>query len=66
MTIGDKVEKISGKPFKSGNKVNTIKAFCINEQHPKKVPAVSFNEDSSVVDLFRLKKIETSLVKYTA
>lgn len=64
MTIGDKVVKISGKPFKSGNKMNTIKGFCQNEEHPKKSPAASFNEDNSVVNLDRLKTINTSLILY--
>jgi hypothetical protein len=56
MKIGDKVTKISGKPFKSGNKVNTIKGFCVNTEDPKQRNAATFEEDNSVVNLDKLKE----------
>jgi len=60
MNIGDEVEKISGKPFKSKNKINTIKAFCSNESDPKGRPAVQFVEDDSVVSLYQLTAKKTT------
>lgn len=52
--IGDKVIKLSGKPFKSQLKVGTIKSFCINEQDPKKLVGAMFEEDSSIVSIDKL------------
>lgn len=57
MKIGDKVTKISHKPFKSGNKVNTIKGFCVNTEDPKQRNAATFEEDDSVVNLDKLKGV---------
>lgn len=53
--VGTKVSKLSGKPFKSGFVVNTIKGVV---EHPNKinpetnvgVPAYTFFEDDSVVE----------------
>lgn len=45
-----KVFKKSGKPFKSGNKVNTVKGETRNEQDPKGRPAYTFFEDDSIVN----------------
>ena len=53
--VGTKVSKISGKPFKSGFVVNTVKGVV---EHPNKidpetnvgVPAYTFFEDDSVVE----------------
>lgn len=53
--IGQKVRKASGrsnqlssKPFKSGNKVNTVKEIV---NHPQlNVPAFTFLEDDSIVE----------------
>jgi hypothetical protein len=56
MKIGDKVTKISRKPFKNGNKVNTIKGFCVNTEDPKQRNAATFEEDDSVVNLDKLKE----------
>jgi len=56
--IGDKVVKKSGKPFKSTNKVATIKGFLVNPQSPKGCMAASFLEDDSLVDLKQIKKYE--------
>jgi len=55
--VGDKVKKISGKPFKSTLKVNTIKEFCINEQDPKCRESVKFEEDTSVVTIDHIEKV---------
>lgn len=48
--IGKKVYKHkSGKPFKSGFKINTIKGVI---KHPKlNIPAYTFEEDDSYVDV---------------
>lgn len=48
LEIGKKVYKPSGKPFKSGNKVNTIKCIAINP-HTNEM-AYYFEEDESIVD----------------
>lgn len=51
--IGKRVHKSSGKPFKSGNKINTVKGVVI---HPfkhkvkKDIYAFTFVEDDSVVE----------------
>jgi hypothetical protein len=47
--VGMRVKKPSGKPFKSGNKINTVKEIV---DHPNRegVKAFSFYEDDSVVD----------------
>lgn len=49
--IGDRVEKPSGKPFKSTAKVNTVKGFTLN-QYTKKL-SLTFIEDDSDVEAFR-------------
>lgn len=43
-----KVRKISGKPFKSGSKINTVKGETINPN--TNLPAFVFEEDDSIVD----------------
>jgi len=48
---GYRVQKISGKPFKSGNKIGTIKKLVVNEQCPKKSLAYTFEEDDSCVNI---------------
>jgi hypothetical protein len=52
--IGDKVSKKSGKPFKSQNKVNTIKGFIVNPN--TNLEALTFEEDDSVVDIKTVQK----------
>jgi len=49
--IGKKVRKKSGKPFKSGNLVNTITGIIINPRSPKNEKAYTFEEDSSCVNI---------------
>jgi len=49
--IGKKVKKKSGKPFKSGNLVNTITGIIINPRSPKNEKAYTFEEDSSCVNI---------------
>lgn len=56
--IGQKVYKRrSGKPFKSGNKENTVKSFTINPNTMKF--AFTFEEDESIVDAFILRIVGT-------
>ena len=50
ISVGDKVSKLSGKPFKSGDKVNTVKEFTINPNTQK--IALTFIEDDSIVDAY--------------
>lgn len=45
------VKKISDKPFKSGNKVNTVSGIIVNENDPKKRKAYTFVEDDSCVNV---------------
>ena len=62
--VGTKVSKLSGKTFKSGFAVNTIKGVV---EHPNKinpetnvgVPAYTFFEDDSVVEAAACTKIFT-------
>lgn len=48
--IGDSVIKFSGKKFPSGESVEKIMGFTINEEHPKKLK-VAILSDGSVVTL---------------
>lgn len=48
---GVRVKKHSGKPFKSGLSINTIKDLCINPNTGK--IAFQFNEDESCVDCWQ-------------
>lgn len=57
IVTGDKVFKISGKPFKSGLKVNTVMEFTINPHTTK--PAFKFEEDKSVVDAHQCEKVQS-------
>ena len=49
--VGDRVSKISGKPFKSKLKVNTVKAIIMNDFTHKE--GLAFVEDDSVVDAYQ-------------
>lgn len=51
--IGKKAYKKSGKPFKSGEKVGTVKGIVVNPNSGKY--AFTFEEDETVVDCFRCK-----------
>jgi len=55
--IGKKVRKTSPKPFKSGNKVNTVKGVVI---HPimKDELGFTFEEDDSVVECWRCVEVK--------
>lgn len=44
------VKKKSGKPFKSGKKVNSVKGIVTNENDPQKHNAYIFYDDDSVVN----------------
>ena len=44
------VKKKSGKPFKSGKKVNSVKGIVTNENDPQKRNAYIFYDDDSVVN----------------
>lgn len=51
--IGKKVSKLSGRPFKSSFKSNTIKSII---EHPTlKTPAYTFEEDDSYVAIYDCK-----------
>jgi hypothetical protein len=49
--VGDMVSKISGKPFKSQLKINTVKAIVTNNFTHKE--GLAFVEDDSVVDSYQ-------------
>lgn len=52
--VGKQVYKPSGKPFKSGEKVNTVTGVV---EHPYTDHlAFTFEEDDSAVECFRVKK----------
>lgn len=54
MTIGTKVEKVSGKPFKSKLKINTVKGLV---SHPTlNIPCFTFEEDDSFVEVRRCQE----------
>ena len=54
--LGEKVEKISGKPFKSGSKIATVKDICVN---PNTIlVAFTFIEDDSIVDAWKCKLVD--------
>lgn len=60
--IGSKVHKhMSGKPFKSGLVVNTIKGV-INHPHLN-IPAYTFEEDESYVECRRCEPISNGVSK---
>lgn len=52
-----KVVKMSGKPFKSGSKVNTIKGVTAHPVFPEKT-AYTFVEDDSIVEAWRCRPNE--------
>lgn len=54
--IGQKVVKESGKPFKSGRKINTVKSVT---NHPSlNIPAFTFQEDDSVVECRQVELVK--------
>lgn len=56
--IGNKVAKNSGKPFKSGKKINTIKSLhYMNINNLGYKEWASFDEDESLVEIGRLKLV---------
>lgn len=60
LNIGKKVHKQkSGKPFKSGRKINTVKGII---DHPiLHVPAYTFYEDESFVECRRCEVVEINI-----
>lgn len=52
LSPGSKVMKLSGKPFKSGLKVNTIESITTHSVFPDKT-AYRFKEDDSIVEAWR-------------
>lgn len=56
LPIGTKVVKKSRKPFKSGEKIATIKGYCVNPQSPKNRPAYLFDEDDSCVEIQQVEQ----------
>jgi len=59
MQIGDKVIKISKKPFKSGKEVETIVEIGTNSTDPKNRPCAIF-EDGSVCNLDMIEVFKPS------
>lgn len=56
ITIGTKVCKISRRPFKSKNKINTVLNFSV---HPiTKNKTITFEEDDSYVEIRMCKEVE--------
>jgi len=49
--IGSTVSKVSGRPFKSGLKVNTVKG--VTDHNVLHIPAFTFFEDDSIVECRR-------------
>jgi len=49
--IGDRVQKKTGKPFKSTFKINTVTGFDTNPHTQK--PSLKFKEDDTQVESFR-------------
>lgn len=54
-----KVKKKSGKPFKSGRKINTAVGIVINEDDPKQRKGYIFEEDNSVVNIEQCEVVES-------
>jgi len=59
--IGKKVEKYSGKPFKSGKRVNTVKSIAPHPHRDGK-EAYTFEEDDSFVSVEQCKIVEEKKV----
>jgi hypothetical protein len=53
-----KVKKKSGKPFKSGIRIATVKSATTNPNTG--MPAYTFEEDNSVVDIRQLIEISST------
>lgn len=53
--------KFKPKPFKSGNKINTVKAVALHEQTQR--PGFTFLEDESVVECFRCSIAPTTAAR---
>jgi hypothetical protein len=60
LLIGKPVSKKSGKPFKSGNKVNTVLGLTTNPATGK--VAYTFLEDDSVVDAFICVEVSSQML----
>lgn len=56
--IGDTVTKKSDRPFKNGQKTQTIVSFGVNEQDPKQRPCAIF-DDGSICNLDMLNRVFT-------
>ena len=56
--VGCRVEKWSGKPFKSTLKVNIVAAVVEHKQNPAGGLAFTFVEDDSVVAVEMCRKVE--------
>jgi len=50
--VGRRVEKYSGKPFKSGEKINTVTDIVVNKELGN-VACYTFVEDESCVECYR-------------
>jgi hypothetical protein len=54
-----RVCKPSGKPFKSGHKINTVAGMAVNPNTGK--PAYTFVEDDSVVDIRTCREVHVNV-----
>jgi hypothetical protein len=55
--IGKKVKKVSGKPFKSSLKINTVAFICFKPQLQRQ--CFCFHEDDSFVECFRCEEVKS-------
>jgi hypothetical protein len=55
--VGKRVEKYSGKPFKSGKKINTATGIIMNKELGN-VACYTFVEDESCVECYRCVAVE--------
>lgn len=55
-SVGKKVQKVSGKPFKSTFQQNTVKYATVNP-HTNKI-AFGFEEDDSIVDIEQIELVK--------
>lgn len=56
-TVGEKVEKRSGKPFKCGETITTVESICTSLMDPKRRLAYVIEEDQTIVSAFQCMKV---------
>ena len=58
LPIGVRVQKTSGKPFKSGRKINTINGTGTMQIGSVSRPTYRFEEDESEVECWRCEEVK--------